>query len=233
MSNSTTRSVDVVFCIDGTGSMIPCINKVKDNAKRLYADIVSKLSDEGTSVESLRIKVITFRDYKDDGDKAMVISPFFEMDADQTDFEDFLNEKVIPTGGGDIPENGLEALYFAMMSEWVEGPKDRQVIVLFSDADALPLHARADIPTYPKAEVPADIKGLSEIWACINNQAIGCKLGDRQKRLILFAPNGTVYSTLNEALDRTTFEPVDMAKGLGDIDFTTIVQAIVASVSAK
>ena len=45
--------------------------------------------------------------------------------------------------------------------------------------------------------------------------------------------NGTTYATLNEVFDRTTFEPVDMKAGLGDIDFTAVVQAIVASVSAK
>lgn len=229
----TTRSVDVVFCIDGTGSMGPCINKVKDNAKRLYADIVSKLTDEGTTIESLRLKVITFRDYKDDGDNAMVESSFFEMPDDQSSFDAFLNDKVIATGGGDYPENGLEALYYAMMSDWVEGPKDRQVIVMFTDNDALALHERASCPNYPVDVMPKDITGLVDIWAGINKQETGCKLGDRLKRLIIFAPDGTIYSKLNESLDRTTFEPVDMKTGLEDIDFSAVVQAIVASVSAK
>ena len=32
------RNIDIVFCMDGTGSMAPCIENVKKNALRFYAD---------------------------------------------------------------------------------------------------------------------------------------------------------------------------------------------------
>ena len=40
------RNVDIVFCIDGTGSMSPCIDNVKNNAKRFYADFAKATTDK-------------------------------------------------------------------------------------------------------------------------------------------------------------------------------------------
>ena len=48
--------------MDGTGSMSPCINSVKNNAKRFYSDFVSTMTDLGSDVEMLRIRTIVFRD---------------------------------------------------------------------------------------------------------------------------------------------------------------------------
>jgi dolichyl-phosphate beta-glucosyltransferase len=64
----------------------------------------------------------------------MLESPFFELPSDEAEFSSFLSG-VTATGGGDASENGLEALYLAMKSDFSTGPKDRQVIVMFTDAD--------------------------------------------------------------------------------------------------
>ena len=39
----TKRNIDVVFCIDGTGSMAPCIESVKSNARRFHLEFVSAI----------------------------------------------------------------------------------------------------------------------------------------------------------------------------------------------
>ena len=224
----TKRNIDVVFCIDGTGSMGPCIESVKSNARRFHLEFVSEMTERGSEIDSMRIKVIVFRDYKDDGDGSMVESPFFELPADNSDFEKFLSE-VSATGGGDGPENGLEALYYAMKSDFTTGSKDRQVIVLFTDAEALDLRQRAGCPGYPADMV--DENGLIELWGCVTQDS-SIKLRDRIKRLVMFAPNGTKYKELSSKLKRSMFEPVNMADGLGDIDFKDIIKLIAASASA-
>ena len=129
------RNIDIVFCIDGTGSMAGCIEDVKNNAERFYIDIVKEKTDMGSDVDSMSIRIVVFRVY---GyvDNAMVQSPFFELPADIVDFKQFLDD-ITAEGGGDANENGLEALYYAMQSDFYTGNKDRQVIVLFTDADAL------------------------------------------------------------------------------------------------
>lgn len=223
----TKRNIDVVFCIDGTGSMAPCIESVKNNARRFYLDFAAAMTDLGSEIDSMRVKVIVFRDYHDDGDESMVESSFFELPADNAEFEKYLSD-ISANGGGDGPENGLEALYYAMHSDFTTGSKDRQVIVLFTDAEALELKQRAGEANYPADMV--DEAGLIETWSCLVQEK-GFKLREKNKRLVLFAPDGTKYKTLKSKLNRSIFEPVDMAHGLGDIDFKEIIKIIAASAS--
>lgn len=223
----TKRNIDVVFCIDGTGSMSPCLANVKSNARRFHMEFVSAMTDLGSEIDSMRIKVIVFRDYECDGNQSMVESPFFELPTDNADFEKFLAD-VTATGGGDGPENGLEALYYAMKSDFTTGAKDRQVIVLFTDAEALDLKKRAGCPGYPSDMV--DEAGLISTWSCVAQDS-SLKLRERNKRLVMFAPDGTKYQDLKKKLNRSLFEPVNMADGLGDIDFQDIIKIIAASAS--
>ena len=191
----TKRNIDVVFCIDGTGSMAPCIENVKANARRFHMEFVNEMTTTMNSeIDSMRVKVIVFRDYKDDGAQAMVESRFFEMPDDQAEFDDFL-AGVSAVGGGDNPENGLEALYLAMKSDFTTQPKDRQLIVLFTDADALPLKdpQRTSSPYYPTDMV--DMAGFENTWMCISQDS-SFKLRDALKRMVVFAPDGTAYSEL-------------------------------------
>ena len=224
----TKRNIDVVFCIDGTGSMAPCIERVKANARRFHVEFVSAMTDLGSEIDSMRVKVIVFRDYHDDGEQAMVESPFYELPTDSADFEKYLSD-VSANGGGDGPENGLEALYYAMKSDFTAAAKDRQVIVLFTDAEALDLRERASEPGYPAEMV--DESGSIEMWACTAQDA-SYKLRERNKRLVMFAPDGTKYKALKSKLNRSVFEPVNMADGLGDIDFKEIIKIIAASASS-
>lgn len=224
----TNRNIDVVFCIDGTGSMGPYIENVKSNARRFYQEFVSEMTKAGSEIDSMRVKVIVFRDYKDDGDDTMIESPFFELPADNAEYDRYLADLEAFGGGKSAEENGLEALYYAMKSDFTTGSKDRQVIVLFSDADALALKERASEANYPIDMVDED--GLVEMWSCVVQDA-GYKLREKNKRLVFFAPKGTKYQTLKGRLNRSLFEPVDMANGLDDIDFKDIIKIIAASAS--
>ena len=234
-SLATERKIDIIFCIDGTGSMAPCIDKVKMNAKKFYMDFVDKMTNEfGSSVEELNIKIITFRDYADDGKNAMVESEWFDLTAgDEISYEKHLSG-IVADGGGDDPENGLEALFFAMTSDWkANGEKDRQVIVLFTDIDAVPLGARKGSPDYPANMVDDD--GLLKTWMCIRPDFLSqadFKLKERCKRLVMFAPAGTVYEKMQSKYNRSQFVPVQMDAGLGDMDFDDIIKIIAASASA-
>lgn len=222
------RNIDIVFCIDATGSMAPCIDSIKANARRFHKEFVKKMTDLNSSITSMRIKLIAFRDYGEDGADAMSESRFFEFPDDQADFENCL-AGITATGGGDDPENGLEALYCAMRSDFVTGTKDRQVIVLFSDADALPLGARAGSQDYPADMVDDD--GFFNTWMCCSGQSAGLKLRERSKRLVLFAPKNSQYEKISTKLNRSIFSPVTMDAGLGDIDFDDIIEIIAATAS--
>ena len=50
-------AVDIVFCIDVTGSMTPIIDQVKTNALRFYDDVQSNLTAKGKNVDQLRVRL--------------------------------------------------------------------------------------------------------------------------------------------------------------------------------
>ena len=131
------RNIDIVMCIDATSSMGPCIDNVRRNAKQFYNDFVNVMTTQYNSdVSSVRVQVIVFRDLECDME-AMVKSEFFELPEDDDLFERFLNN-IQPLGGGDYKESGLEALYEAMTTDWIaRSTNDRQVILLFTDSDAI------------------------------------------------------------------------------------------------
>ncbi|MDR3217005.1 MAG: VWA domain-containing protein [Clostridiaceae bacterium] len=223
------RNIDVVFCIDGTGSMAPCIESVKNNAKRFYLDFSEEMTRQNSDIDSMRVKVIVFRDYGFDGDDSMQISNWFELPVDDSEFANYLTG-VTANGGGDAPENGLEALYFAIKQDFLTGSNDRQVIVLFTDTDYLELGERKGKGSYPEDMVNGE--GLQDMWFC-RSQDPDSKLRDRNKRLVLFAPSGTKYENLKANLNRSVFEPVAMEKGLRDINFDGIIKIIAASASSN
>ena len=59
-----TYGVDLVFCIDATGSMGPLLDTVKANALNLYRDLMKIMDRKNKRVEQVRIRIIAFRDYK-------------------------------------------------------------------------------------------------------------------------------------------------------------------------
>ena len=156
-------------------------------------------------------------------------SPFFLLDQDAADYEEFL-ANVRAQGGGDGPENGLEALYYAMQSAFESGDDDRQVIVLFTDADALDLGARADKENYPKDMV--DEAGLDKMWIGKDQTHVGY-LNQLTKRLVIFAPAGTKYEALAKRWNLTWYKAVADDNGLSEISFEDIIDLIGKSATAK
>src|SRR5882672_3814784 len=116
-AQGVTYSVDLVLCIDATGSMGHIINRVKESALRFHDDLNLKMQEKSKTIDSLRLKVIAYRDYYVDGDKSLMESRFFALPEEKGAFGEFIRS-VGAEGGGDEPETGLEALAFAMRSDW-------------------------------------------------------------------------------------------------------------------
>lgn len=200
------RNIDIVFCIDGGGRMASIIDKIKDNLKRLYESIDKNIKDDvRIKISSVRVKLIVFRDYEADCNEAMEITDFFKLPEEQDKFEKAI-DRINAHGGGDGPQNGFEALYYAMKSDWVTGLRDRQTIVLLSNEDALDLKARADSEYYPKDMV--DYEGLWKLWSCVN-QSSDLKLRDKLRRLIFYVPKGTKYEEFCDNVRRAWMIPSD------------------------
>jgi hypothetical protein len=217
-------AVDIVFCIDVTGSMTPIIDQVKNNALRFYDDVQSNLTAKGKNVDQLRVRVIAFRDFAADGEAALDESPFFTLPDDRARFSEFVNG-LVAEGGGDAPESGLEAVSVAIDSPWTTtGDRRRQVIVVWTDQPAQPLNP-AVLPPDIASRVPADFSALTDAWE--DEQG---RMGSSSKRLILFAPDGPGWSDISGVWENVVHHPSQAGGGLSEVDYGTIVDSIGNSV---
>lgn len=217
-------AVDIVFCVDVTGSMTPILDQVKANALRFYSDVQSNLTAKGKNIDELRVRVVAFRDIVADGEAALQESPFFELPGEETGFSGFVNG-LVAEGGGDAPESGLEAVALAMTSPWTtRGDRRRQVIVVWTDQPAHPLNASALPPAFA-GRVPADFSALTDLWEDPQGP-----LGSSSKRLILFAPDGPGWSDISGVWENVVHHPSQAGGGLSDVDYGTIIDSIGNSV---
>lgn len=64
-------------------------------------------------------------------------------------------------GGGDLPENALEAIALALKLQWTkEGCLRRDIVCAITDASALYFNERRDSSVYPD-EMPKDMDELT------------------------------------------------------------------------
>lgn len=225
--NRMTYEVDLVFCIDATMSMDPILDKVKRNALNFYQDFQNVMNEKGKKVSQLRIRIVAFRDYYYDRDKAMMITNFFNLPDRAADFEACV-KSIIPDGGGDDPEDGLEALAYAMKSDWSNGSaKKRHVIVVWSDEGTHDLGFGKSVPNYPRG-VPQDFNELTEWWGSKRNPGI---MDENAKRLLIFAPDKPGWSIIRDNWNNVIHAITDDKDiGLSKVEYTEIMDAICNSI---
>lgn len=214
-------NIDIVMCIDGTGSMSPIIEDIKHNARSFYQKCVSTMDEFDHSLGTVRIKIIVFRDYGCD-EQPMEESQFFTLPEQTEAFNTFV-QGIEAKGGGDIPENALEAIALALKSDWTSSPHHRQVILVFTDAPALPLGERASSANYPM-DLPKDFSELKAIWddaAGIPNSNYRRRYG----RLVIFAPNATPWNDMEEWSRCFTYFN-QSGQGLSDMDVDSAIDIL-------
>lgn len=224
---SMDYTVDMVFCIDATGSMedftgsqTKIINLVKQNALNFYTDLNEAMAAKRKTVRQLRVRIVAFRDYIADGENAMLVTDFFMLPQQAKEFEACVNS-ITADGGGDIPEDGLEALAYAIKSKWTtETAKKRHVIVVWTDAGTHELGYGKRSKYYPNG-MPKDLSELNDWWDDMNENA---------KRLIMFAPDETYWDYISLNWDNVVHYPSAAGNGLAEKSYSEILNAIANSV---
>lgn len=220
-------NVDIVFCMDATGSMRHLLDLVKRNALSFYDDLTKEMASKGKTINELRAKVIAFRDYVADGDNAMLKTDFFNLPEESAEFSEIVST-LKPVGGGDEPEDGLEALAYAMKSNWTKGgDKRRHIIVVWSDASTHKLGECNKSPSYPTNMVK-DFGELTEMWD--GGLQDGGIMDDNAKRLIIYAPDVPYWSTISENWDGVIHFPSEAGTGLDKLTYQEIIDQIVFSI---
>jgi hypothetical protein len=226
-STSLRYAVDIVFCIDVTGSMYPVLDQVKEGALSFHKRLEESMAGKDKAISQLRLRVVAYRDFRDDPSDALEESPFFTVPDQVGHFESFVRG-LQAGGGGDEPESGLEALAVALNSDWERGQdRRRHIVALFTDASAHPLGVGRSARTYPQA-APSSIDDLLEIWGYGGSQA--AVMENAAKRLLLFAPDTSPWNEIQADWNNTIWVPSRAGEGLNEIEFNEIIDAISNSI---
>lgn len=223
-------TVDMVFCIDATGSMEEfgsgqkkIINMVKENALHFYTDLMQKMAEEKKRLSQLRVRIVAFRDYLADGDDAMLATDFFLLPEQSAALESCVRS-ITAMGGGDVPEDGLEALAYAIKSDWTKsGTDQRRIIVVWTDAPTHPLGYGASASNYPSG-MPANLGVLGDWWA---------ELPMVSKRLVLYAPDQPGWNHISANWDNVVHYPSVAGNGLAECDYSSILDVLAGSIIKK
>ena len=219
--------VDIVFVIDVTMSMKPLLDTVKENVLHFYQDFVQKMNEKKKIVSKLRVRVVAFRDYYYDREDAMLLTNFFELPADAAKLEAAV-KSLQPEGGGDDPEDGLEALAFAMKSDWnMDAPKKRHVIVVWTDDGTHDLGFGSSVPNYPNG-MPKDFNELTEWWGTRNS--VNPVMNNEAKRLLLFTPDKGSWGLIRDNWGNVVQFVSEAGNGLEHETYEHILNAIAGSI---
>ncbi len=205
--------VDIVICIDTTGSMSEVIEAVKSNiATHLIGNLKSQMAKNQSPLE-WRGRVIGYGDLNEG-------EPIFESDF--TNDESMLADTImnIPrTGGGDLPESTLDALIVASNSLWRTDVSAHRIVILFTDAPPLPEMHPNTMPTGPR--------DVDEVIS---------KLTAQKVKLFLYGPDDPNFTKLNLVPKAaiTLFPPDKIYDNLqGIIDFSKEFKQMAATISGE
>lgn len=123
--------IDLVFCIDATGSM-------KDDIDILRSNLIPELKDFAKKAGEIRFGLIVYRDYVDSFRYKGLPFKLFDF---TTDLENYINQlnsfTIHGKEGGDIPEAVYEALYGAITYfDWDVNAQKK--VILIGDAEPHP-----------------------------------------------------------------------------------------------
>jgi hypothetical protein len=183
------------------------------------------MTEKSKFIDALRVRVIAFRDYYDNDTNAMTQSNFFSLPRDNDSFRTFVNA-IKADGGGDEPENGLEALALAIRSPWSkDGDRKRQVIAVWTDASVHPLekHSGSKPGSYPQ-DLPTNFYKLTDMWEAQDY------MSRPAKRLVIFAPDSYAWTNIATNWEQVVHYPSTAGAGLADQDYQEILDALANSV---
>ncbi len=215
--------VDLVLVVDGTASMKAFIRAVKRDGRRFPRRLAAEMEHRGRRIAELRVRLVTFRDVRDHGRHAIEQTYFYEMPAEEQNFENAVQDIQL-LNGRTYPESGLVGLAVAVNSRWTRlGDRRRHVVCVWSDDEPHSLESEQRyLPPELRAVVPPTLDALTDIWEGAL-EATG-------KRLLVFAPGGGAWKSLAENWSNCLLVPSRAGRGLEEQTTDMVVATIANSI---
>lgn len=187
-------NIEILLCIDCTGSMGETIKSVKENAVNFIKNVKEKFPQEKYQIDRYRVRIVEFRDIENDKDNSIVGSKFFDLNKNEEQFYEFLYSLEANGGSNEDPEeDGLEGLAYGLLTtEWTFDPSDIQIIALWTDVSShkFEYNQKKDLLHYPKG-MPISLTEFSTYW----NTKFLKKAPNAN--LLIFAPNLYPWKQIN------------------------------------
>ena len=176
---------DIVFLLDITGSMKPCLDALKENVSVLINSMTNPGANESAPVKDWRIKICGYRDYSADSDAWWIDHPF-TSDPDQV-HSDLASLEA--DGGGDEPESMLDGLWMLASlpvtepdaapdpASWRHQHDAARCVIVFTDAST---HMATSIPDAGGAKF----------------EDVARKVMEARLRLSIYAPEHECYENI-------------------------------------
>ena len=199
------KNIEIVFLVDASGSMQPCISGVQDNIYNFIDGI-----QMGDAIVKWRAKVIYYRDFQSDGAVSFINNSFTnKIEELQTQLNHYAS------GGGDNPESTFESIYKTIKeTNWNNSEYTSRVIINFTDASNKEWISPQSVKKYGKIDGNEILKSLKS----------------NKIKLILFGQNEYQYYALNsEYADVTLYD--NAVAELQNADYGVIMNELSQKVS--
>jgi hypothetical protein len=201
--------MDIVLCIDATGSMEPCIEELKNNLKTFIDSFNVPYTSQQVKID-WRARVIYFRDLDVDPEALKEFDFVSSVDELKKQIESIKAE-----GGGDQPESFLDAIYTAIAkSKWRDGVL--HAVIAFTDAP-------------PKSELHHSTveEGQDRSIATV----INAFLMDKYAKLFVYCPMHEIYKELGKirnSIIKYVGNPGEESvyQGLKNLNFKELLQEL-------
>ena len=198
---------DIVFCIDGTGSMVPCIDGVKTNV----STFAERLQSDGRV--DFRLRSIVYRDLQAMGEPIEAMA--FCEPGDHLSFKRQVSA-IVADGGGPEPESTLDAIFVAINSDW-RRPCHKAILV-FTDA-----------PCYTEMH-KSTVKSFGLRDGSIHR--IIDALTAKRIQLFIAAPDFGAYQTIDAQAPNCRYEVAGVGgSGLAEFNFKEVMDVFGRSIS--
>lgn len=221
---TTDYRVELVICVDASGSMGHLVGEVIRFVQRLPGDLVEAMETKGKWVGHLRVRLVAFRDVRYDGNAAIEATRFYDLPS-EADQLNSIAADFVATGGGPAEDSGLHALSLAIQSPWSPDPSGRHRSVIVILTDSAPHDLDSSSFEFDGIQMPSSWVELEALWSG-DSPAIS----QRGKRLVLLTPEAGAWIDIVNQWDNVIMFPSSAGSGMTETDYRGILDAIVPSI---